>query len=77
MLNSIYAKLLDLVLRIACISVLFFAGKRVGKKEAATENMEALKDAARKEAQDWANRPSDADIPDRLREAARKRKGRP
>lgn len=68
--------LLDLVLKIAGIAVLFLAGKREGKNEAVHEHMESLHEAARKEAQDWANRPSDADIPNRLREAARKRKDR-
>lgn len=68
---------LNIILKIAGIAVLLLAAKRDGKNEAIHEQMESLHEAARKEAQDWANRPSDADIPDRLREAARKRKNRP
>lgn len=67
---------LNIILKIAGIAVLLLAAKRDGKNEAVHEHMESLHEAARKEAQDWANRPSDADIPNRLREAARKRKDR-
>lgn len=57
--------------------MLLLAAKRDGKNEAVHEQMESLHEAARKEAQDWANKPEPADIPNRLREAARKRKDRP
>lgn len=59
------------------VAALFFLVRLGGKQSEKIKNMEALKDAAQKEAQDWSNRPRDYDdFADRMRKAASERKDR-
>lgn len=78
MTKAIITTIAGLIGRSLAWLALFFYAKREGKKEAVTEHMEALKDAAQKEAQDWSNRSRTYDdFADRLRKAASKRKDNP